>query len=60
MLFPDPINQPESPNKGGTGRLVTVERHVPMRNSMGGTLVVRRDNGAVGRHGPICLRKVKA
>jgi uncharacterized protein YwbE len=36
-----------------------VERHVPTSNSQGGHLVVRWDNGVVGRISPIVVTAVK-
>ena len=43
----------------GTGRLGTVQRHVPQLNAQGGYLVVLWDNGATGRHSAISLARVE-
>jgi hypothetical protein len=44
---------------GPTGALGTVKRHVVQNNAQGGYLVVKWDNGEVGRHSAISLRVVE-
>lgn len=37
----------------------TVVRHVPGNNAQGGTIVVRWDNGTIGRHSAIMLTVIE-
>jgi len=41
--------------EGAPGHYGTVERHVPALTALGGYLVVKWDNGSVGRHSAITL-----